>query len=285
MSEIAVTGATGQLGGRVAARLAGLGIPFRMLVRDAGRAPAWPGAGVAVADYADPAAMRAALAGAGTLLLVSAGEAADRVPRHVAAIDAAVAAGVGRIVYVSFLGAAPDATFTFARDHWHTEQYLRDTGVPFTALRNSLYLDLLVQFVGADGVLRGPAGRGRVAPVARDDIADALVSVLLQPVPQEVLDVTGPAAVTLDELTAEIGRAAGRPVRYQAETVQEAYASRAGSGAPGWLVDGWVSTYTAIAAGELETVADTVRRLTGRDPLGVRDFLDTHPEAVDQLRR
>jgi uncharacterized protein YbjT (DUF2867 family) len=109
--------------------------------------------------------------------------------------------------------------------------------------------------------------------------------VLLTPVPEDVLDVTGPAAVTLAELAAAIGAAAGREIRFEDETLEQAYASRAGSGAPRWLVDGWVSTYTAIAAGELAAVTATVRRLTGHDPLGIEAFLTAHPGAVAGLRR
>lgn len=123
---IGVTGATGALGRRVAGRLADRGLAQRLIVRDRTRAPELADAEAAVAsDYGDVGAMEAALAGVATLYLVSAGEASDRVRRHVAAVDAAVAAGVGRIVYVSFVGAAPDATFTFARDHFHTEQHIR----------------------------------------------------------------------------------------------------------------------------------------------------------------
>ena len=72
--------------------------------------------------------MRAAFAGADTVFLIPAAESADRVEQHQTAVDAAVAAGVGRIVYLSFLNAAPDATFTLARDHWATEQHIRATG-------------------------------------------------------------------------------------------------------------------------------------------------------------
>jgi uncharacterized protein YbjT (DUF2867 family) len=78
--------------------------------------------------------MRAALEGARTLFLIPAAETPDRVRQHRTAVDAAVAAGVRRIVYLSFFGAAPDATFTLARDHWETEEYIRATGVPFTFL-------------------------------------------------------------------------------------------------------------------------------------------------------
>ena len=100
--------------------------------------------------------------------MVSASESADRVAQHVAFIDAAARAGVGHVVYISFFGAAPDATFTLARDHYATEEHLRASGMDFTFLRDNLYADFLPALVGDDGVIRGPAGRGRVAAVAQD---------------------------------------------------------------------------------------------------------------------
>ncbi len=170
-SRIGVFGATGSLGGMVAARLAERGVAQRLLVRDASRAPRLAGAAVATASYLDTPAMVSALQGITTVFFVSAFESADRVRHHRAAVDAFVEAGVERVVYTSFLGAAPDAAFTFARDHFHTEEYLASTGLRFSALRNSLYQDTLPDLV-ADGVIRGPAGDGRFAPVSRGDIAD-----------------------------------------------------------------------------------------------------------------
>ena len=85
--------------------------------------------------------------GADTVFLIPAAEAADRVEHHRTAVDAAVAAGVPRLVYLSFLNAAPDATFTLARDHWATEQHIRASGLDFTFLRMNLYMD----FIPRDG--------------------------------------------------------------------------------------------------------------------------------------
>jgi len=282
---IAVTGATGALGGRVARRLADAGARQRLVVRDPARAPELPGAEPVVASYGDGEALRTALDGAGTLLLVSAKEDADRVALHTATVDAAVAAGVSWIVYISFLGAAPDATFTFGRDHWHTEQHIRSTGVDFTFLRDSLYLDFIPTFVGADGVIRGPAGDGQVAAVARDDIADAASAVLLGDDHRgQTYELTGPEVFTLTEAAEELTHAAGRPVRYHAETLDEAYASRAAYGAPDWEVAGWVTTYAAIAAGELDVVTDAVSTLAGHPPIGLAEYLAANPESVDHLR-
>jgi NAD(P)H dehydrogenase (quinone) len=282
---IAVTGATGALGGRVGARLAERGLALRLVVREPSRAPELAGADVAQAEYRDGVAMRAALSGVHTLYLVSAGESADRVTEHVTAVDAALAAGVRRIVYTSFLAAAPDATFTFARDHFHTEEHIRATGAAYTFLRSSLYLDYVPVFCGADGVIRGPAGQGRVAAVARADIADVVTAVLTGDGHDgRTYDVTGREALTVAEMAAQLGRAAGRPVSYVAETLEEARASRAPSGAPAWEVEGWVTSYAAIATGEMDVVSDTVRRLAGHEPETLSEWLARNPESFAHLR-
>ena len=84
-------------------------------------------------------------------------------PEHLTAVRAAAEAGAERIVYLSFMGAAADATFTFARDHFRTEQAIRETGIPFTFLRDCIYADYVPLLCGEDGVIRGPAGDGRAA--------------------------------------------------------------------------------------------------------------------------
>jgi len=297
MTTLAITGATGGLGARVARRLAERGATERLVVRDPGRAPALPGAEVAVADYGDTEAMQAALSGIETLLLVSATETDDRIARHLSAVDAAEAAGVQRIVYVSFVGASADATFTLARHHWRTEQHLRSSGIAFTFLRDNLYQDVLPYWVsadpaasphaGADGVIRGPAGDGRVGFVARDDIADAAVAVLLNDSgvhDGETYVLTGPQALTFDEAADALSRATGRAVAYHAETLDEAYRSRAHYGAPDWMVEGWVTSYAAAATGELDVVTDHIARLAGHPAQPFSEFLERNPAAVEHIR-
>jgi NAD(P)H dehydrogenase (quinone) len=287
VTTLAVTGATGGLGGRVARRLAKRGAVQRLVVRDPARAPALPDAEVAVAEYGDPAAMRAALSGIETLLLVSATESEDRIARHLSAVDAAAAADVQRIVYISFLGASADATFTLARHHWQTEQQIRSTGVAFTFLRDSLYMDVLAYFVGPGGIVRGPAGDGRAGFVARDDVADVAVAVLLDGSgvhDGETYNVTGPQALTFRDVADELSRATGRHVGYHAETLEEAYQSRAQYGAPDWMVEGWVTSYLAVATGELDVVTDDVAELAGHPALTFAEFLGRNPTVVDHVR-
>ena len=267
---IAITGATGEMGGRVARRLAERGVRQRLIVRDAARAPRLDGAEVAEAPggYADRHGMTRALAGAPTLFLVPAHESPTRTEEHKAAVDAAVAAGVERIVYLSFVGASPDNTFTLGRHHSATEQHIRASDVRWTFVRMSLYMDFIPHFGGEDRVIRGPGGDGRVAAVLRDDLADAVVEVLTGDEHDgAIYEITGPSAFSLAEIADLLD------VTYVDETEEEAYASRASYGAPDWEVEGWVTSYLAIRNGELETVSDDLRRLTGRDGTSLRDFL------------
>ncbi|MDQ1634760.1 MAG: hypothetical protein QOJ32_1569 [Frankiaceae bacterium] len=281
-----VTGVTGGIGSRVATRLADAGFAPVLIARDPARVPGIPGAPVRLAEYDDPPALERAFAGVTTLFLVSAAEHPDRVRLHRQAVDAAAAAGVQRIVYTSFLGAAPDSTFTFARDHWATEQHLRASPVAFTALRDSLYQDFLPFFADRAGVMRGPAGDGAVGAVARSDIADVAVRVMLEADVHDgrVYDLTGPDAWTLGEVAAELSAVTGREVRFENETEDEAYASRAGQGAD-FEIAGWVTSYQAIATGELSTVTDTVEQLTGRPALSFREFLQREPGSYQHLVR
>ena len=271
---VAVTGSTGVVGGRVAARLAAAGVPLRLLARDPARAPEHPGAEVRrIGGYGAGDDVRAALEGADTLFLVPAEESADRVEQHRTAIEAAAAAGVRRIVYLSFVGAAPDATFTLVRDHWATEEIIRGTGLAHTFPRMNLYMDSLPAMVAPDGAIRGPAGSGRVAAILREDVAAGVAAVLASEGHDgRTYDLTGPSAFSLAEAAELMTRATGRPVRYVDETDEEAYASRAGYGAPDWQVEAWVTTYHAIRDGSLAAVSPDLRRLTGRSATSLEGY-------------
>ena len=273
--ELAITGSTGNLGGQVARLLADAGSPQRLLVRDAGRAPELQDAVPVVCTYGDPVLARESLAGVTTLFMVSAAEAEDRLQQHYAFVDAAAAAGVQHIVYTSFFGAAPDATFTLARDHFATEERIKASGMEYTILRDNFYLDFLPLLAGTDGVIRGPAGDGVLAAVATADIARSALTVLRDPSLHvgRTYDLTGPEDIALPRAAEILTAGTGRTVAFHNETLEEAYASRASYGAPPWQLDAWVSTYTAIAAGEMAGPTSAVHELTGREPLALDQFL------------
>lgn len=273
------------MGGRVARRLAAAGVPQRLVTRSPAEAPELEGAvAVGVSDYGDRDEMAIALDGVTTLFLVSFREAADRLERHLRAVDAAVFAGVERIVYLSFLEASADSTFLLGRQHFATEEHIRSKGVGFTFLRSSFYADFVPFFTGDDGVIRAPAGDGKVSWITRDDIADTVVAALLSSDwVGETLENTGPEALDFHETAATLSAVTGREISYVPETEEEAWETRRPTGAPDWEIAGWVSSYLAVANGELSTVADTVGRLTGHPPRDLASFLGDHPELWSHL--
>ena len=313
---LAITGATGKLGSKVTSRLANLGRSQRLIVRDPGRAPQLPGAEVAqISSFGDRAAMKRALAGVRKLFLVSArdrmgvNQAAamaglpppryDRAQQQIAAVDAAMEAGVQHIVYLSFLNAAEDATFILARDHFHTEEHIRKLGMPFTFLRVSLYTDNVPLRVSDDGVIRAPAGEGRVAWVTRDDIADVIVAVLTgSGHERRAYDVTGPEALTMAETAASLSSVTGREITYRAQNSREARTEHTttgmdkfeaerraltGMGLDEYEVEVWVTHYLQIAAGELAAVSNIVPELTGHRAQSLTEYLQYHPESCRHL--
>jgi NAD(P)H dehydrogenase (quinone) len=264
---VAVTGATGALGSRVARRLAEHGVPQLLVGRDPDRLPELPGARHrGPAAYADGAAMRAAVEGASTLVLVSGRPTGRRLEEHAGVVEAATDAGVRRVLYVSLLGAAPDATYRNARDHWLTEQYLASTDVRHTVVRAGIYASTPASLADDELVVRGPGGSGRAAFVAHEDIAAVITALIVGDSAEHdgaALEVTGPEALTLEEAIGQIAEASGRPYRYVPETLEEAFARRYRMGLSGEQIESWISWYLAIANGGLATVSDVVPRLTG----------------------
>ncbi|MCU1514373.1 MAG: hypothetical protein JWO10_1463 [Microbacteriaceae bacterium] len=268
---IAVTGSTGSIGGQLLGSLSRAGADVRPISR-------------ADASYLETSRMADALRGSHTVFLVSARESADRMADHYSAIDAIVASGAKRIVYLSFLGASPDCTFTFGRDHFHTEQRIRETGLDFTFLRDNFYQKIVPHFASAEGVIRGPAGSGRLSAVADRDVVDAATAVLLDSSHSgATYDLTGPAALTMPEFARALTRVSGRQVEFVDETLDQAYASRASYGAPAFEVDGWVSTYTAIANGEVDDISNDLLAVTGHEPQAFDEFLAETPDSWAHL--
>jgi uncharacterized protein YbjT (DUF2867 family) len=261
--------------------------------------------------------MRRALSGIDTLFLVSARDRFgvahqsarngvpppryDRLEQQRAAVDAAGAAGVRRIVYLSVIRAAPDAVFILGHDHFHTEEHIRSSGMDFTFLRASLYTDNVPLCVSADDVVRAPAGEGRAAWVTRDDIAAAAAAVMTSPGHEErSYDLTGPEALTLGETAERLSAAVGRTITYQAQTPEEARATRrtsrlegfederkrlTGRGLDAYEVEVFVTHFLQIAAGDLARVSDAVPRLTGRPAESLAEYLRRCPESCSHLLR
>ncbi|MFG1958990.1 NAD(P)H-binding protein [Nonomuraea sp. NPDC049028] len=276
-ATVAVTGMTGALGSRIAARLAEHGVPQLLVGRSPDRIPELPGAQRrGPAAYADASDMREALEGASTLVLVSGHRTGRRLEEHATVVEAAIAVGVNRVLYVSLVGASPIATYVNARDQWLTEQFLAGAGIRHTVLRAGIYASTPAALADEEFVVSGPASTGRAAFVTHEDIADVITAVALDEGPRSaydgaILEITGPEALTLDEAVTRIAAATGRPYRFESETLEEAFARRWRLGISGEQIETWISWFQAIEKGEVSVVTDVVSRLTGSPATPIAD--------------
>jgi NAD(P)H dehydrogenase (quinone) len=198
---------------------------------------------------------------------------------HRNAFQAAQRAGVRYLIYLSTLGASPHSRFPMSRDHYESEGFLKDTGVPHAILQDSFYSELAVQMFDEDGVMKGPGGEGKVSWVGREEIAEAAAKLLASDTPLlGTFPMNGPAALSLSETAALIGSLKHRSLRYEDEPVDAAKEWRSKLGVPTWEVDTWVGSYEAIAAGEFETTDPALGTILGRPASGLQTYISGRPD-------
>ena len=272
---IGITGVTGKLGSYVADLVDKKGIASIHLARSPERAKVYASAEIRKMVYANTPEVVEALKGIDVLLMVSARENPERVKEHKSFLDAAMLAGVQHIVYTSFYGADDQATFTLSRDHALTEAYIKELGITYTFLRDNFYLDFLIDMALENGEIRGPAGSGLVSAVARKDTSRVAAEILLNPKKWEnqTLNLTGPEDLSMEEIVALLSKETGNSIRYVDEKLEEAYKSRKKWPAQTWEYDAWVSTYTAIKAGEQAGVSTDVEKVLGHPASSILDIL------------
>lgn len=267
--SVVVTGATGHLGRLIVEGLLDADVDVVAGGRRTERAAdlAERGARVVEVDYDRPGTLAAAFAGADTVVLVSGSEVGRRVAQHGAAIDAAKAAGVRRVVYTS----APHADSTelvLAPEHKATEELLAASGLVTVVLRNNWYTENYVpalQQAAATGEIVGSVGSGRVASASRADYAAGAVAVVTGDGHDgATYELTGDHAWTHDELAAAASQVLGRPVVYRDVTPDEQRAGLLAAGLDEGTAGFLVALDQDIAAGRLADATDTLRSLIGR---------------------
>jgi NAD(P)H dehydrogenase (quinone) len=281
--KINVMGAGGQLGHKVMEALLREGTQAEDLiasVRTSSKAQDLAEKDISVrhADYEEPQTLREAFRGTDVLLLIpSTALVEPRILQHFNALEAAREAGVKRVVFVSFVAAEPASKFLIAPFFLYAESKMRLSGLPWTILRDGMYLDPVADWVPhlvKTERLPYPVREGRVAYISRDDLARAIAAVCLTDGHSgAVYELTGREAVSMPRLAAAISAASGTPVAYQ-QVSEEEFASvcRAG-GDPEPLVQILLSMYRAVDAGEFERATDHVERLTGTPPETVETYL------------
>jgi NAD(P)H dehydrogenase (quinone) len=283
--KLVITGASGQLARR-AAELVLESVDARDLIlttRTPAALAAFAARGVAVrhADFADARSLRAAFAGGERLLLVSATDLGKRIGQHQAAIDAAKAAGVRHVIYTSGLKPEPPNPAVVAPSHHATEQALRNSGLGWTILRNSLYADYQLpeaKAAIATGEIVHNRGRGVTAYVAREDCAAAAAAVLRGEGHEgAVYDITGSEAFSADDLAALYGKLGGRAVRARA-LADAAFVATLVGGAKGddhlrYGAELVASFGRSIREGYMDSCSNAVATLTGRAPRSLEEVL------------
>jgi NAD(P)H dehydrogenase (quinone) len=278
---IIVTGATGALNGATVDHLLGR-VPasdIAVAVRNPAKAQRFADRGVQVryADYADPASLPPAFDGADQLLLVSQNDpTADGLSLHRTAIKAAVAAGVGRILYTSHQGAAPASPFAPGREHAETERDLAESGVAWTSLRNGFYMHSLAWLAGPwreTGVIAVPAD-GPVSWTSREDAAEAAAVILASNGAYDgPTTLTASAAPTFEDIAVTASEVAGRPVERVLLDPDEWLAAQVAAGQPEYLARFILGMYQAAEGGFFAGVDPLLGELLGHEPRTVRDEL------------
>ncbi len=278
---IVITGATGQLGRLVIDNLLENGAAPGDLVaavRTPDKASELAARGVQVrhADFDEPATLRRAFEGADKLLLVSGNDPVRRLTQHRAVVDAAVQAGVGLLAYTSFLHAS-SAPLALAPDHKVTEEYIRDSGLPFSFLRNGQYTENVFPAVLQaleSGVIVGAAREGRTASAARADYAAAAAVVLTGAGHENTTyELTGDTAWSRPELAAVVSELSGKTVVYQ-DLPRDEYAKILGdAGLPEPVAQLFARTDVDVADGLFGETSGELSRLIGRPTITLRESL------------
>lgn len=272
---IAITGATGHLGRLIIPKLtAKIGVANIIgLARTPAKA-ADLGVTVREADYARPETLDAALQGVHTLMVISSSEFGHRLGHHQNTINAAKHYGVKWIIYTSILH-ADTSKLDLATEHAATEVMLRESGVPFTLLRNGWYTENKTGAIGgalAGGAYIGSSKDGRYSSAARIDFADAAVAVLTsEGHVGKTYELAGDDAWTLSDLAAEISRQTGKTIPYVDMPAAEYAKALEGFGLPGWLATTIAGWDVEAANGALYSNDRTLSKLIGRPttPLSV----------------
>ncbi|MEZ5070773.1 MAG: SDR family oxidoreductase [Bacteroidales bacterium] len=288
--KILVTGATGGLGREVVRQLAIRTDPSGIVafVRDEGKAEDLKPLGVEIrtGNYDDPASLRAAFRDVDKLYFVSGSDVLNRMAQHERVIRAAGEQGVRQVYYTSIVNKNPDAVSSIDflnASHLQTEAMLKGSGMAFTILRHNIYLAFIYNLLGED-VLKTktiffPAGEGKTAFVARDDMAEAGAILLLEEGHENrTYDITHEKAVSFSDVAARLSEIRKEAFRYVSPSREEYIQKLSHAGVPPEYVGIFAGFAEAFRCNELDSTSNLLENVLGRKPLSLTDYLKARYE-------
>lgn len=274
---ILVTGATGSNGKEILSVLAARGVPVRAMVRDKSRAASLAGPGVELVegDFDAPDSLRAALQGMERAFLLSpSSERAEA--QQLAFVEAATQSGVQHLVKLSQLHADETSPVRFLRYHAHVEAAIRASGMSYTFLRPNLFMQALLAFapsIKEKSAIFAPIGNAKVSLVDVRDIAAVAAAALTQEGHEgKTYDLTGPQALSHEEIAGELSGVVGRKISFVDVPPQAMREALSGFKIPAWQADGLIEDYAHYARGEAATIAPGVQDATGQTPRSFETF-------------
>lgn len=280
---ILITGATGKTGGEVARQLAAAKLPFRALVRnvDKGRAVKALGAKIIVGDMADKATLQRAMEGVDKAFLVLSND-EEQLVLEKQFTDAAVAAHVGHLVYLSSLESVPESKNPITQNHVASENYIRESGLTWTMIRPTFFMQMfegMAPRIKETGKIVMPAGNGTVSTTDLRDVGEVIVDVLTNNSgdhANQSYDLTGPELLTFAEIADKFSTVLGRRIEYVDQPMDAFEQVLRSINLPEWRVDAVCKELEAIAAGVVDHTTDTIETLLGRPATSLTRFIEDH---------
>lgn len=276
---ILITGATGRTGSHAARELAARGLPVRALVRNPAKAATLAAAGVELVtgDAGDADSLRAAMQGVRKVAVIFPnGEQQLALEKRV--VDAAVAAGVEHVLKISSMESLPTARNPTHRVHWESEEYIRASGIAWTMVRPSFYMQNFLSnaaTIKAEGKFYYPFGDKGAAALTDSRDAGFFAAHCLATTGHEnkSYDVTSPDKLSFHEIAAVFSRELGRQIDY---VPQDPAAYKAYLGkflASRWHLDAVCDIFAEVAAGYVVEPTNVFKQITGRDPVTLAQFV------------
>ena len=275
---ILVTGATGTTGSELVKQLSNKGAHVRAFVRNLDKAKALEGPNVEIAkgDLDDVASIDAAMKGVERVFVLSSSD-PKQADLQGNVVKAANRAGVKRIVKMGALGTAPDSHIGLARSHAQTEKEIEDSGIAHTFLRPSLFMQFAFMnapTVMSDGAFYGTFRDGKISMVdVRDIAAVAAVALTEDGHTGKAYTITGPEALSMDDVAGKIGNAIGKTVKYVDVPPEASRKAMLDNGVPDWLADDLLKLGDVFAAGHASEVHPTVEQVTGTKARSFDQFI------------